>query len=75
MMTCYKFKKLIGSNDFLISLECSNIRISYEYSNAISGFEYSHYFLIYNTGMYQFKGGLKSNILTHLQIEIAQLTV
>ena len=38
---------------------CSNIRISYEYSNAISGFEYSHNFLTCNIVMYQFKGGLK----------------
>ena len=39
--------------------EFSNIRISYEYSNAISGFEYSHNFLTCNIDMYQFKGGLK----------------
>ena len=36
--------------------EYSNNRISYEYSNAISGFEYSHNFLTCNIFMYQFKG-------------------
>ena len=39
--------------------ECWNIRISYEYSNAISGFEYSHNFLSCNIVMYQEDKGRK----------------